>query len=180
MSRRVRNGVAIVAGLLMVLYGLPLLIAVISLGEICPYSPSGTNLCGRSPSGPTQQPSAPTRQGQPSPEPVAVKLCKQPGIRYSGTTTEGAEVCFTLTPSLREWIEIGFKFVPASGCPRLAGATETTGTVYYEGEEALTGPGRITIPGFTATIRGARATGVLEDSKVCGIKMFKWTARRAP
>ena len=51
--------------------------------------------------------------------------------------------------------------------------------VYYEGQEALTGPGRFTIPGFTATIRGARATGVLEDSKVCGIKTFKWTARRA-
>src|SRR2546427_3962644 len=119
MHRRFGNGVALVAGLLMVYYGLPVLLAIISLGEICPYSPSGTNLCGRSPSGRTQQPSAPTKQGQPSPEPVAVKLCKQPGIRYSGTTIEGAEVCFTLTASLREWIEIGFKFVPASRCPHL-------------------------------------------------------------
>src|SRR5439155_13850346 len=104
------------------------------------------------------------------------ELCKKPGIRYAGTTAEGAEVCFTLTLDRSKWVEIGFRFVPASGCPHM-----TTGEKYDESGDLLTGRrGRITAPGFTATIRGARASGVLEESKICGGKTFKWSARRVP
>ena len=31
------------------------------------------------------------------------KLRKEDGIRYAGTTAQGAEVCFTLTPDGREF-----------------------------------------------------------------------------
>jgi hypothetical protein len=176
MKRRVRNGLAVVVGLLLVYYGTPVVLAIISLGEICAYSPAGIDLCGGSSS-------APTTSGSPTPEPIpsveptiAARLCKHPGVRYKGTTREGAEVCFTLTPDRSKWVEIGFRFVPASGCPH-AGAT---GMSYYEGSEPLTTPERISVRGFTATIQGAQAEGVLEDSTVCGNKTFKWTAHRAP
>jgi hypothetical protein len=126
----------------------------------------------------TDQRSTPTAAGRPPavppPSSAAVKLCKKAGIRYAGTTAQGAEVCFTLTPDRSKWVEIGFRFVRASGCPH------TTGKTYYEGRDPLTDPGRIAIPGFTATIRGTRASGVLKDSRVCGSRAFKWSARRAP
>jgi hypothetical protein len=46
-----------VVGLLAAYYALPLVLAVISLGEICAYSPLGTNLCG-----PSTQTSTPPAQ----------------------------------------------------------------------------------------------------------------------
>jgi hypothetical protein len=115
----------------------------------------------------------------PRPSSAVGKLCKKPGIRYAGTTAQGAEVCFTLTADRSKWVEIGFRFVRASGCTHSTGTTYSTGKTYYEGRDPLTRPGRITIPGFTATIRGARASGVLKDSEVCGSKTFRWSARRA-
>lgn len=174
-DRRVRYGIGILLLLLPAYYVIPIVVAIISLGEICLYSPSGINLCGGSASTPTKAGRPPV----PSPGPVEGKLCKEPGIRYAGTTDEGAEVCFTLTSDRSKWVEIGFAFVRASGCPHKKGETYTTGKTYYEGREPLTGPGRISASGFTATIRGARASGVLEDSEICGSKTFKWSARRA-
>jgi Tol biopolymer transport system component len=132
----------------------------------------------------TDRRSTPTAAGRPAaaPRPSSPegKLCKKPGIRFAGTTAQGAEVCFTLTPDRSKWVEIGFRFVRASRCPHTTGTTYTTGKTYYEGRDPLTRPGRITAPGFTATIHGARASGVLEDSETCKGKTFKWSARRAP
>jgi len=161
----------VVVGALVAYYVIPVFVVVISLGEICPYSPSGIGLCSQS---------APTKPGPAAaaarPASALGKLCKKPGIRYAGTTPQGTEVCLTLTRDSSKWLEIGFRFVPASGCPH-AGAT---GMSYYEGSEPLTTPERISVRGFTATIQGAQAEGVLEDSTVCGNKTFKWTAHRAP
>ena len=42
------------------------------------------------------------------------KHCRRDGIRYSGTTAQGAEVCFTLTPDGSALIEAGFSFVRTS------------------------------------------------------------------
>jgi hypothetical protein len=172
MARRVGYGIAVVVGLVGAYYVMPLFVAIISLGEICPYSPAGTNICARSSSAPTRValPGLPT-----SFEPTEAKLCKRSGIRYTGTTAEGAKVCFTLSPDRSKWVEIGFKFARASACPH-----DATGEKYYVGSDRLTGPGQIAVAGFTATIRGARASGTLEDSDICGSKTFKWTARRAP
>jgi hypothetical protein len=64
--------------------------------------------------------------------------------------------------------------------PQYAGSGSTTGEKQYEGPEPLTDSGRISIPGFTAAIHGARASGVLRDSAICGNKTFKWNARRGP
>jgi Tol biopolymer transport system component len=129
----------------------------------------------------TDRGSTPTAAGGPpvAPRPPAAagKLCKKGGIRYAGTTPEGAEVCFTLTTDRSKWVEIGFRFVRASGCPHATGTT--TGKTYYEGQVLLSGPGRITVPGFTATISGARSSGMLKDPEVCRGKTFKWSARRA-
>jgi hypothetical protein len=105
--------------------------------------------------------------------PVGGPLCTRPGLRYAGATRQGAEVCFTLSPDRREWVEIGASFVPASGCPNSA-----TGTRHAGGPVPLDAPGRITIDCFTATIRGEWASGVLSDSDICGSKTFAWTARR--
>src|SRR5436190_8869453 len=100
MNRQVRYGIGslgAVVGLLAAYYALPLVLAVISLGEICVYSPLGTNLCGTS------------RQTGPPPAPKILELvaCKENGIRYVGTTAEGAEVCFTVSSDGRQVIETG-------------------------------------------------------------------------
>jgi hypothetical protein len=105
-------------------------------------------------------------------EPDTAALCMKPGIRYAGKTAEGAEVCFTLTRDRTMWAEIGFRFVRASGCP-----VQTTGKTYLEGPELLTRRGRISVPGFTASIGTVRASGTLEDLRICGKKTFKWSAR---
>jgi hypothetical protein len=173
--RQVGYGVGAVLGLLAAYYVAPVALAIISLGEICAYSPAGTSLC--------KDVTPATKDGPrlPTTFPVAGgKLCRKAGIRYAGTTVQGAEVCFTLTPDRSKWVEIGFTFVRASGCPHKPGETSKTGTAYIDGPDVLTSPGRITVPGFTATIRGRRASGMLEDSQVCGSKRFKWSARRAP
>jgi hypothetical protein len=104
------------------------------------------------------------------------KLCKKAGIRYSGKTAQGAEVCFTLTPDGRSLVETAYSFVDASRCPQQA-----TGTTYsgYPGD--VDANGRIDNPdGLKATIRGAIATGVFEDSSICLGKTFAFTATRAP
>lgn len=100
-------------------------------------------------------------------------LCNRSGLRYSGTTAEGAEVCFTLSPDRRVWLEIGLSFVAASRCPASA-----TGTTRISGPLPFTAPGRLAMDGFAATVRGDAASGVLGDKDICGRKTFKWTARR--
>jgi hypothetical protein len=174
MNRRVGYGLAAVATALTFYYAIPIGVAIISLGEICPYSPSGTSLCATS--------SADTSSDDVIPLPASVstqlktgKLCHKTGIRYAGMTAEGAKVCFTLSPDGSEWLEIGFRFVRASGC-----ANSTTGSSYYEGPEMLARPGRLEVHGFTATIRGSRASGMLGDSEACGTKRFPWIAGRVP
>jgi hypothetical protein len=113
------------------------------------------------------------------PEPVTAAppptgpLCKLDGVRYAGATAQGAEVCFTLSPHRSEWREIGVSFIPASGCPDAATGTRRTG-----GSLPFSSPGRLTMDGFSATIRGERASGTLSDSDICGSKTFEWTARR--
>jgi hypothetical protein len=102
MNRRVGYAIGssgAVVGLLAAYYALPLVLVVISLGEICPYSPFGTNLCGRS------------RQTH---TPPALRIrelvaCKEDGVRYFGTTPEGAEVCFTVSSDGSEVIETGLR-----------------------------------------------------------------------
>ena len=158
-------------GGLAVYYALPVSLGIISLGEICLYSPAGINLCETS-TVPTTIVDLPPGV-RTSPEPAGAKLCRKRGIRYAGTTAEGGKVCFTLTPDRSKWVEIGFKFVGASGCG-------VTGDYRSEGLHPLTGPGRITEPGFTATIGGARASGVLENTTICPGKTFEWSARRQP
>ena len=100
-------------------------------------------------------------------------LCNKSGLRYAGTTAEGAEVCFTLSPDRREWLEIGVSFVAASRCPR-----SSTGTRRTNGPLPFTAPGRLAMDGFAATVRGDEASGVFSDEDICGRKTFKWTARR--
>jgi hypothetical protein len=139
MNRKVRYGgigIGLVVVLLVAYYAIPVGLVIVSLGEICPYSPSGIDLCSRS---------------------------------------ARAPVCFTLTRDRSKWVEIGFRFVRASRCPTTTGTT--TGQTYYQGREPIAAPGRIVARGFTATISGARASGVLTDPQVCGNRMFKWTAR---
>src|SRR6266480_5177846 len=105
MNRRVRYGIGslgAVVGLLAAYYALPLVLAVISLGEICAYSPLGTHLCG----GSTGPPPIPTIR--------EVVACKEDGIRYVGTTAQGAEVCLTISSNGKELVETGFSFVRAS------------------------------------------------------------------
>jgi hypothetical protein len=108
-------------------------------------------------------------------EPTASKLCKRAGIRYAGTTTQGAEVCFTLTRDGRTLVESGFSFVEASDC---LGATGTDHNFYLGRVDAS---GHVqNSHGFTATIRGESASGVFGDPAICRGKKFAWSARRQP
>jgi hypothetical protein len=97
--------------------------------------------------------------------------CKKPGIRYAGTTAPGVEVCFTLTPDGRTWLEFGFRFVRKSGCPNGPAA------VYFPGPYEGSGRARIVLEDFTARVRRARASGVIRDPEFCGGKKFDWSAR---
>jgi hypothetical protein len=103
-------------------------------------------------------------------------LCKNPGVRYAGTTAEGVQVCFTLTSDRGTWVEIAWRFtgVGTSRCP--GGASRTS----FDPGDRIGGPRGFSEPGFTATIRDARATGVLTDSELCPGKKFTWSARRVP
>lgn len=166
MNHPVGYSLAGIATAVTLYYAAPLFVAVISLGELCPYSPAGTNLCA----------SSDETAGVP-PHVQALSqgtLCKQAGIRYAGVSSEGATVCFTLSPDRSEWREVGYRFLVASGCPGNA-----SGRAYFEGPERLSDPTRLAVQGFRATIRGAQASGVLKDPSICGSKTFSWRARLA-
>jgi hypothetical protein len=165
-------GALAISGMLVAYYALPVGLAVISLGEICPYSPSGTTLCRKT--GTTETISAPERkriQRQ-----LARGLCRKKGIRFSGKTTDGAKVCFTLSRDRKHWLEMGFTIVAASGCDADAGSIAveasppSTVDRYGHFEDS---------DGNTATIRGNTATGTFVGSDVCQGTSFRWTARRA-
>jgi hypothetical protein len=148
---------AVVVGVLAAYYAAPLGVAVISIGEICPYSPLGTNLCRGS------------------------TLCEEPGIRYAGKTEQGAEVCFTLSRDSKKLIETGFSFVRASGCPDGAVGTVSGGYPATSGLaiDTVDPSGHVGTPhGLKAVIRGDMAGGVLENSDICPGKTFKWSAHR--
>ncbi len=108
-------------------------------------------------------------------------VCDKTGIRYTGTTAEGVAICFTLTPDGKDYLEIRYRFVGTSGCPQQA-----------KGPLSISGPSEMSSPGYllfsdsatgrtilTLTIRGARASGIIEESDFCGGKKFKWSARAA-
>lgn len=107
--------------------------------------------------------------------PSSSAICKKAGIRFLGSTAQGGEVCFTLAPDRRMLREVGFAFVPGSGCPERA-----TGTVYAQGGRgpSVTGD-EVRSSGFTGTFRGDRAWGVLQDWDICKERTFAWQARRA-
>jgi hypothetical protein len=106
-------------------------------------------------------------------------LCVKPGIRYDGTNAQGVRVCFTLSADRSKWVEIAWRFDSKSGCP---GGSQSgwAGASSLDWGDTLADPGQIAEPGFKATIRGARASGVLEDRDVCAGKTFDWKARTAP
>ena len=104
------------------------------------------------------------------PDLLAGKLCRKPGIRFTGTAAQGVTVCFTLTADRSELAEIAWRFSLRSGCGG-------RGASSYD-SVPLDSPGQIYVPGFKGTIRGARASGVLQDPDVCPGKTFRWTARK--
>jgi hypothetical protein len=108
------------------------------------------------------------------------KLCKKPGIRYSGKTAQGGAVCFTLTPSRKALREIGFTFVARNRCP--GSATGSVTSDFVDRPWKVRG-GRIDIPGgpgsfFRGRIAGSTASGVLADRSICRGRVVKWTAYR--
>ena len=74
-----------------------------------------------------------------------------------------------------------FQRLAACSIWRSPGARSHAGGItHYKGHEPLTAAGGIAIAGFTGTIRGASASGVPEDEKICRGTTFTWTASRAP
>jgi uncharacterized membrane protein YeaQ/YmgE (transglycosylase-associated protein family) len=114
--------------------------------------------------------------GDPPRDLLAGELCREPGIRFVATDAQLVSVCFTLTPDRSKWVEIGWRFDSTSGCPG-GSRPGWNGASYYDWGNTLTGPGRITEPDFSATIRGARASGELKDPSLCAGKTFSWSAR---
>jgi hypothetical protein len=180
MNRRVRYGLgtaAVVVALAASYYTLPIGISIISLGEICLYSPAGINLCPQDDTNTVDVPETfdVTETGT-STSPVAEELCTMSGVRYAGTTREGAEVCFTLSGDGVDLLESGWSFVQASGCP-----DQAEGTTHSDYPGSVDASGHFENPdGFSGTVRGATASGVFEDATICPGKTFNWTARRAP
>jgi hypothetical protein len=133
----------------------------------------------RAPRPPTSKPlptQLPESQGDVNLARPPSKLCKRKGIRYSGATAQGGEVCFTVTQDHKRLLEVGFAFVRASRCPDMA-----TGTFYAEGEAGPTVTReQVRSSGFTGTIEGAEASGILQDWDICKERTFAWRARRVP
>jgi hypothetical protein len=98
--------------------------------------------------------------------------CKKPGIRFAGTTAQGVQVCFTLSPDARTWLEIGYRFARTRGCPGPPASVYAPGP--YEGGSD---PARWISENFTARIHSARASGVIKDPVFCGGKRFEWSAQ---
>jgi hypothetical protein len=130
------------------------------------------------------RPSTPERVPEPFPESQgdtssarpASKLCKRKGIRYSGATAQGGDVCFTVTQDHTRLLEVGYSFVPANRCPEMA-----TGTFYVKGKAGPTVTReQVRSSGFTGTIEGAKAWGILQDWDICKERTFAWRARRVP
>ncbi len=125
---------------------------------------------------PAQQPAPPTGTSSSPPSSLATGrgLCTQEGIHYAGRTADDADVCFTLTADRSAWVEIGFAFMPASGC-----SLDTPAAVHRQKPEPvpLDASGRIEAAGFSGTIRGETATGVFFDGPTCGAKTFRWRAQ---
>lgn len=101
---------------------------------------------------------------------LAGELCRKSGIRFNGAAGPGVTICFTLSSGRSELDEIAWRFSLKSGCGG-GGAT------LHDSSVPLERPGRIQVPGVTGRIRGARASGVLEDPDVCPGRTFKWSAR---
>jgi hypothetical protein len=126
---------------------------------------------------------APENEAETSPEAFpesqersSSKLCNKEGIRYSGTTAQGGDVCFTVTDDHKRLLEVGFAFVPANRCPEMA-----TGTVHAGGDAGPTVTRvQVRSSGFTGTIEGAEASGILQDWDICKERTFAWRARRVP
>jgi hypothetical protein len=130
------------------------------------------SLAGR----PSRTEPAPEASPEPFPEtkPAPMGLCTRAGIRYSGTTAQRGEVCFTVTRDHSRLLELGFRFVRANQCPGMA-----TGTYYVEGEAGPTVTrDRVRSSGFTGDIEGTEATGILQDWDICKERTFAWRARR--
>jgi hypothetical protein len=124
--------------------------------------------------GPAPEPPPESKGNSPARPPS--NLCKRKGIRYSGATAQGGDVCFTVTQDHTRLLEVGFTFVPANRCPEMA-----TGTFYVTGEAGPTVTReQVRSSGFTGTIDGAKAWGVLQDWDICKERTFAWQARRAP
>jgi hypothetical protein len=118
----------------------------------------------------------PEIRGDTNPARPPSKLCKRKGIRYSGATEQGGDVCFTVTQDHTRLLEVGFAFVPANRCPEMA-----TGTFYVKGEAGPTVTReQVRSSGFTGTIEGAKAWGILQDWDICKERTFAWRARRVP
>ena len=174
MNRRVRYGLgaaAVVGALAASYYAIPIGVAIISLGEICPYSPAGINLCPQDDTNTVHV----TETGTPT-KPVTEELCTMSGIRYAGATREGAKVCFTLTRDGGDLIEAGWSFVQASGC-----RDQAEGTTHSDYPGSVDASGHFENPdGFTGTVHGPTASGVSQDATICPGETFNWTAQRAP
>lgn len=98
----------------------------------------------------------------------STEICKKPGIRYTGKTAQGSEVCFTLKAGGRRLVESGWS------CPEMQGGSVLSD---YPGE--VDASGHFDDPdGLSGTIRGAQASGVLADLENC--PSVKWSARRTP
>jgi hypothetical protein len=98
----------------------------------------------------------------------STEICKKPGIRYTGKTAQGNEVCFTLKAGGHRLLESGWS------CRDLQGGSVLSD---YPGE--VDASGHFDDPdGLSGTIRGARASGVLSDLENC--PSVNWSARRTP
>ena len=102
---------------------------------------------------------------------LAGKLCRKSGIHFNGAASPGVTICFTLSRDRSELDEIAWRFSLKSGC---AGG----GATLHDSSVPLERAGRIYLPGVTGRIRGARASGVLEDPDVCPAAL-RWSAREA-
>ena len=171
-------GTLVLLGSLVAYYVIPLVVIIITLGVICPYSPLGIPMCKATNSTETDATSsAPRPTPRTKAAAIAARLCKKPGDHYAGANAAGDEVCFTLTPDQLTWLEVSIRF-GMGNCPDADGGYTTKTSLLGPGQ--LTTPGQIDLGQFMATISGMKASVVYEEPESCGGKRFEWSARHAP
>jgi hypothetical protein len=118
--------------------------------------------------------------------PPPTSLCKYGGQRFVGTTSQGKDLCFTLSPKGKVMREYAYDYLDTCGSGMARALNPIAGVmpVARTGAFVQLGPGGF----FKGTVRGKTASGTFRQHDAdtvigkgqlaCDTHLVHWTARR--